>query len=294
MSHPTSRRSLAALALAAALSFPAAAPVSAAVPIYVGAVGDVAGLSLGSGQPLGTHAYGRFSQPVPGGRMLTVRADASWRAVAAAGPGSALHAHIVRWARTIAARPGPVFVAYHHEPEASGSVGYGSSADFIAAFRHVVSVFRAAGAGNVRFTWQMTDWSFRASPTDRRHAAHWYPGDDVVDVVGADVFNWFDCGEGRGRWMSLASLTDPALQFARARGKQVALPEFGADPDPRRAAWLADAHDYFVANRDVVAAVFYFNHPPTKSYNGDCNWPLAGTAEHAAYGAMAGDASFAP
>jgi beta-mannanase len=289
------RRLLAATAaaLTAVLGLGLAPPVSAAVPIYVGAVGEVEQLARETGSSLAVHAYAHFDQPVPDARMITVKADATWQEVAAAPPGSALHSDIVRWARTIEGRPGPVFFAYHHEPEASGSSGYGSSADYVSAYRRVVSLFRAEGVTNVRFTWQMTDWAFRVSPADPRHAAHWYPGDDYVDVVGADAFNWFDCGEGRGRWMPLATLVDPALDFARAHGKQVSLPEFGADPDPRRAQWLAEAHDYFVANRDVVTAVFYFNRGPTNPANSDCAWTLDRPAEHAAFGDMARDSWFA-
>jgi hypothetical protein len=285
------RRSVPATALTAtaALLLAVVPPAAAEDRIYVGAAGEVEQLARQSGAPLAVHAYGHFDGQVPLGRMLSVRAGARWSEVAAAGPGSALHADVVRWTRTIASRPGPVFLAYHHEPEAGGSIGYGSPAEFIAAYRRVVSIFRAEGAANVRFTWQMTAWSFRTSPGDRSAALHWYPGDAYVDVVGADAYNWFDCGPGRGRWVPLSELVDPALAFARARGKQVALPEFGADPSPRRASWLVDAHAYLVANRDVVAAVFYFNRGPTNPANMDCSWTLTGPAEHAAYGAMARD-----
>jgi Glycosyl hydrolase family 26 len=292
--RPGDRRLLAAtVAALTLLGIGLAPPASAAVPIYLGAVGEVDQLARQTGSPLAVHAYARFHQPVPTGRMITVKADATWRQVAAAAPGSALHSDIVRWARTIRSRPGPVFVAYHHEPEASGNTRYGGPADFIAAYRRVVSLFRQQGVTNVRFTWQMTDWSFRVSSRDPRHAARWYPGDGYVDVVGADAFNWFDCGEGQGRWMPLAALVDPALDFARAHGKQASLPEFGADPHPLRAQWLADAHDYFVANRDVVWAAFYFNRGPTNPANSDCAWTLNRAAEHAAYGDMARDGWFA-
>jgi beta-mannanase len=257
--------------------------------MYVGAVGDVQQLSRQVGAPLAVHAYSDFRQSVPQGRMITVRAQESWRSVAAARQGSTLYADIVRWARTIKSRPGPILLAYHHEPEAGGSSGYGSSAEFIAAYRRVVSIFRAEGVGNIRFVWQMTDWAFRTPSSDRRSAARWYPGDAYVDVVGADVFNWFDCGEGQGRWTALSTLMDPVLAFARAHHKQASLPEFGADPDPRRATWLADARSYFVANRDVVSAVFYFNRGPTNPANSDCSWTLTQRSEHAAYGAMVSD-----
>ncbi|MGR6967535.1 glycosyl hydrolase [Geodermatophilus sp. URMC 61] len=289
--HPRRRVLSAGTALATTLGvlLCGAPSASAATPIHLGAVGQVAELSRQIGAPLAVHSYSWFHKPVPEGRMISVRAEAPWREVAAAGPGSPLHADMVRWARTLRDRPGPVLVAYHHEPEARASSGYGDADQFVAAFRRVVDVFRAEGVTNVRFTWQMTASAFTAPPGDRRSAAAWYPGDAWVDDVGADAYNWAECGEGRGRWVELSTLIDPVLAFARAHGKQASLPEFGADPDPRRGQWLANAHAYLVANRDVVSAAFYFNRGPTNPANQDCSWTLTQRAEFDAYGAMARD-----
>jgi hypothetical protein len=287
-----SRRALtcwSALALAVTTPVALAAPASAAAPVYLGAVGEVQALSRNTGEPLATHAYAQFSSAVPTARMITVRTSSTWRQVAAAGPGTALYADVVRWANTIKSRPGPVLVAYHHEPEAAGSNRYGSAADFAAAYRRIVTIFRAQGVGNVQFTWQMTAFSFRASAGDARSAARWYPGDGYVDVVGADAYNWSNCGHGNDRWMELADLTNPVLAFARAHGKQTALAEFASDPGPRREQWLRNAHQYLVANQGAITAAFYFNRGPTNPSNQDCSWTLTTSAEFDAYGDIARD-----
>lgn len=261
--------------------------------IIVGAVGGVDELSRSSGAELATHAYSTFAKEPPVARMITVHAGAArFSEVAAARPGSRLYDDIVRWARVIKARGGHVMVAYNHEPEAAAGGQKGSASEFIAAWRRVVTIFRGQGADNVEWTWQMTDWAFRTAPSDQRYAAKWYPGDAYVDNIGADVYNWYDCGHGRGRWMELQALTDPVLAFARERGKRASLPEFAADPDPRRAQWLRNAHAYLVENRDVLTAVFYFNRGPTNPANQDCAWTLTTRAESDAYGAMARDSRF--
>src|SRR5690242_8932525 len=88
-----------ALAFAVAAAIPLATPASAASTTYLGAVGDVAGLSHSTGTPLETHGYGQLSGSVPTGRMISVRAgSASWKQVAAAQPGSTLYSDIARWA----------------------------------------------------------------------------------------------------------------------------------------------------------------------------------------------------
>jgi hypothetical protein len=283
-----------ALAVVVGTTLAVASPqAGAATPVYLGAAGDEVALSRSIGAPLSDHAYARFDQAVPHARMITVNGG-SWRAVAAAGPGTALYGHIVRWADTIKARSGRVLVAYHHEPEAKTDISLGTSADFVAAYRRVVGIFRARGVQNVLYTWQMTAWAFRAPSTDRRYAAKWYPGNGYVDVVGADAYNWYTCGAGTGKWREFSTLADPVLAFARARGKQAAFPEFGSIAHSRRAEWLANVHRYVVANRASIQALFYFHRPSTVAAYSDCRWPLATYAEFKAYGDMARDSAFSP
>jgi hypothetical protein len=270
----------------------AGSPATAATaPILLGAVGDVGALSKSIGAPLATHAYGYFNQSVPQGRMISVKASGTWAQTAAASPGSPLYNDIVRWANTIKARPGRTMLAFNHEPEASGNTSRGTSQDFIRAWRRVVDIFRKQGVTNVDFTLQMTDWSYRTSVTDPRHVSKWYPGDAYVDVVGADAYNWYTCGHGKGRWVELKTLTDPVISFARTHRKKASLPEFASFTNSRRADWVRNAHQYLAANRDIVVAAFYFQHPPTNGANSDCVWKLNTSAEYKAYGDMARNTS---
>ncbi|MCA1695602.1 MAG: glycoside hydrolase family 26 protein [Actinobacteria bacterium] len=237
---------------------------------YLGAAGDSQALARSTGVSLSDHSYAFFSGRVPTGRMITVKDSGTWQAVAAAAPGSALYNNIVRWAQTIKARGGVVMFAYHHEPEGANSKRYGTSADYIAAYRRVITIFRSQGVNNVNYTWQMTAWAFRASPSDPRYAGRWYPGDDYVDSVGADAYNWASCGEGSGRWEELKTLGDPVLAFAAAHGKRAAFPEFASNADPRRAQWTYNALQYIAANRGRITGAFYFHRPPTVAANSDC------------------------
>jgi hypothetical protein len=261
--------------------------------VYWGVVGDPAGAMNRSGQTLAVHTYSSFESGVPTGRMITVRAgSATWAQVAGAQPGSTLYSNIARWADTLKQRGQRTLLAYHHEPELQKNQVYGDASQYAKAYQRVVSIFRARGATNVQFVWQMTDWAFRTSSTDRQYAAKWYPGDSAVDVVGADAYNWYTCGHGQGRWMSLESLFGPTVAFARAHGKQAALPEFGSVSDARRADWLRAAGTYLANNDQTVAAAFYFNHAPTNPANYDCTWPLTTQSEFNALGALASTSMF--
>jgi beta-mannanase len=135
----------------------------------------------------------------------------------------------------------------------------------------------------------MTAYAFRTKKSDPRAAARWYPGDAYVDNIGADAYNWSDCGHGRGRWNELSVLGDPVLEFARAHGKKASFPEFASHANGKRAEWLRNAHEYFQDNRDVLTAAFYFNRPPTIASNADCRWGLTASTEYAQLREMAQD-----
>ncbi len=272
-------------------SSPGFTPNPAEIPgtgrVYLGAAGDSPALSYATGLELSDHAYAFFSGNVPIGRMITVKVNnADWRSVAAAGPGSAIHDDIVRWAQTIKARGDVIMLAYHHEPEGANSAGFGTPAEFIQAWRTVVTTFRAQGVRNVIYTWQMTAWAFRTLASDPRSAARWYPGDAYVDSVGADAYNWSACGEGSGNWEELQTLGDPVLAFARSHGKQASFPEFASDSDPRRPQWIYNALEYIASNRSSITGAFYFHRPPTVAANSDCKWPLLTVGDYQAYAAL--------
>lgn len=74
-----------------------------------------------------------------------------------------------------------------HPPKPLG----GSHAEFIAAWRHVVDVMRSRGAVNVRWAFNPTTDTY-AETTD---VADIYPGDDHVDYLALDGYNWGD-GDG--------------------------------------------------------------------------------------------------
>jgi hypothetical protein len=269
----------ATLALGATASV--APSASARTPMYFGSVaGGYEQAKNGTGENLANHAYSTFGNNPPNARMITVHAGgASWRQVASAGPGSALYNDIVRWANAIKARGGNVMVAFNHEPEAAPGGYRGTSADFIAAWRRVVTIFNSQGASNVEWTWQMTAYAFRTNSNDPRAAAKWYPGDAWVDNVGADAYNWSSCGHGNGKWNELSTLMEPVISFARSHHKAASMPEFASHADARRSQWIRNAHQFFLNNQDILTAAFYFNRGPTVQANGDCRWSLSSNAD---------------
>ena len=79
-----------------------------------------------------------------------------------------------------------------------GAVGGNSPADYIAAWRHVVSIFRTDGAANAEFVWapNVDDGGIPFN--------QYFPGDEWVNDVGLDGYNWGSAFESTGhKWLSL-------------------------------------------------------------------------------------------
>lgn len=141
-------------------------------------------------------------------------------------------------------------------------------ARFAAAWRHVVELFRAEGASNVRWVFSPNVGNPIAKRAlGERHwnwYAHYYPGDAWVDYVGAHGFNgpsvWggsyqdfatlFD-GPGADRMLS-----DLALRFP---DKPIIIGEFATEEVSGRdkGAWIREAYALLHAHPQIVGAVWF-------------------------------------
>ena len=285
---------LAAMTATTASASPAitsATAVASQSPIILGASGgsQVNILQSKVGTELAQHSFGQLQGKVPPGRLVNMSPNVSWRTIAAAHSGSSVYADIARWADTLKSRPGVTLFTFSHEPEGSSSDGLGSSSEFIAAYRRVHDIFESRGVSNVEYTWNMTSNSFRVSSGDDRSAPKWYPGDGYVDNVASAAYNWYNCGEGKGQWLSLADRAAAPLAFAKSHGKPLVLAEWASQKDPRRAQWLREARQWFLANRAAIRAAFYYQSPTPRP---GCSWLLTSSKEISAFAEMARDPNF--
>lgn len=92
------------------------------------------------------------------------------------------------------------------------------------AFRHAALGLRRGGPG-LRIVFNPNEGRGGSLPD----ASLAYPGDDVVDVVGIDAYDWYPAYSGSG-WDEHRTKDqgwDYWADFARAHGKRFALPEWG-------------------------------------------------------------------
>jgi hypothetical protein len=101
----------------------------------------------------------------------------------------------------------------------------GSPEDFVAAWIHIYNIFKEVGADNVIWVWcgNANTFKNRNSHTNA-YAWEYYPGDDYVDWVSADGYNWAasyrnrDADYKRDRWRSFVEIYDEFMAWARSTG----------------------------------------------------------------------------
>jgi hypothetical protein len=224
-------------------------------------------------------------------------ANVSWQAIADAQPGSSLYQNMVRWATAIKAYGQPIMVTFNHEPDTTNSQASGTPAQFIAAWQKFITVMDTENVTNARYTWIVAVRNFSVSPTNKKYAPKYYPGDAWVDNIGVDAFNMY-CKRKNGTfanpWRSLATLLDPFMQFVAGHpGPDLVVAEWGSVEDPsnptRKAQWIADAQAMFKQPAySRFIAISYWN---TTSHNyANCDFKItSSTAATNAFKTMAAD-----
>jgi hypothetical protein len=176
----------------------------------------------------------------------------TWSSIAS----GARDALIIKRAKAIKAFGKPMYLTFHHEPENDPALG--SSSDYIRAFRHIVSIFRAQGVTNVAWVVALEGYSYINGS-----ARTWYPGDRYVDFVGCDSYNWYP-GKPGSKWRSFHDGVAATVAFAQVHAKPVMVSEYGVQEDPavpgRKGQWFLDELTSLEA-WPRIKAVVYFDSP---------------------------------
>ncbi len=173
------------------------------------------------------------------------------------------------YATAVKALGTPVILSFGHEMNGhwySWGYRHTSPAVFVAAWRHIVTVFRASGAQNVTWLWTV-------NISGRHHnipsPARWWPGNSYVTWVGIDGYYY------KPSW-TFASLFGPTIKAVRALTLDpILIAETSVEPTAGKPAKIADL---FAGVRAYGLLGFvWFN------ARGDQDWSLSGAAAVAAF-----------
>ena len=185
----------------------------------------------------------------------------------------------------------PLFIDFGAEMNGDwspwGGAQNGQSADkYLAVYRKVHDAFRDAGASNAI-------WAFCPNVTDEPRAAwnealDYYPGDDYVDWMCVDGYNWGDTDGGN--WQSFESVFANIYPKLVAKNKPIMIGEMAsAESGGDKAAWI-DAMIPTLKNKyPQIRGVLWFD------VDKETDWRVSSSpAAEAAFKKMANDAYFNP
>jgi beta-mannanase len=181
---------------------------------------------------------------------------------------------IRRWARQMRDFGYPIMIRPMCEMNGdwtswSGIVNGNAPADYAPAFRHVHDIFVQEGATNVKFVWSpnrdgdssTAAWTFTT----------YYPGDNYVDYIGIDGYNWgtmYKTADWTSSWEPFDEVLKYSYDAFTSRSvrpvfiSEMATTELGGD----KAAWITDTFNKLPVRFPRIVGLTWFN------YNKETDW----------------------
>ena len=133
-----------------------------------------------------------------------------------------------------------------------------SGADYVAAWNQVRSVFDEVGADNAQFVWCPNEFLFWDDSTE--NPDDWYPGDENVDWLCADGYNW-PTSVDSPEWITIDAIFEDFVEWSAPRNLPIIIGETGsAEAEPgAKADWLRSVPELLRDELPEVDAVVYFD-----------------------------------
>lgn len=246
-------------------------------------IGQLAAFNKAVGRPVAIlHAFSGFSDPVPIRTLMAIENNGSiplldWHCANVADVAAGRYDRVIgAYARDIRSFGRPLFLRWYWEmngnnPHRWACGGFDNGPTFIAAWRHIRTMFIDAGATNAAFVW---------CPGGRGDVSAYYPGDAYVDWIGADKYDHALHDKN-----AFASMFGDFFSALASHGKPLMIGETGAKPQDQVAFIRGIARDVPTKFPQIKAIVF-FDAPGKRG-----DWSLQG-AGMTAFRALAAEPYF--
>ena len=185
--------------------------------------------------------------------------------------------YIRSWALGAKAVDVPIILRFAHEQSTEPDTRpwypwQGDPEGYKAAYRHIVTLFREEEVTNVQFLWSAMWLDLWAS--------EYYPGDDVIDLVGTTVLNHgTGATEDWARWRTFNEMFGEQYQAALQWNKPIIITELAtAEQGGDKVAWLRDCFTSLQVKYPLVEGVLLFETESDREWP-RINWSVASSQE---------------
>jgi beta-mannanase len=135
----------------------------------------------------------------------------------------------------------------------------------IDAWKHVVTIFRDLGVTNVKWV-----WTTNATNSGSATFTGWFPGDDWVDMVAIDGYNWGDA-QSWSSWKSFTEVFTPAYSALSVSKKPLFIAEFSSsEQGGNKAQWITDMFKDTPVKFPRIFALMWFS----QSKSAEADWAV--------------------
>ncbi len=187
-------------------------------------------------------------------------------------------AYIRQWALDLKQLSAPIFLRPMHEMNGNwypwcGTANGNRPEDYVAAWRHIRSIFREVGCDKVMWVWSPYSESV---PNDAGNAfARYFPGEEEVDCLALDGYNWGSTREW-SRWQTFEEVFADGYErlMSLAPGQPLMIAEAGcAEQGGNKGLWIQNAADTLKNRFTRVKALVWFE------IDKECDWRIESSRE---------------
>lgn len=142
-----------------------------------------------------------------------------------------------------------------------------TNAKSIAAWKHIVQIFRDSSVTNVKWVWT-TNATNHGTGTSIMGA---YPGDDWVDYNSIDGYNW-GTAQTWSTWKSFEEVFKPAYTLLAKQSKPIFIAEFSSsEHGGSKAQWIQEMFKVLPTQFPKIFALVWFNQSKSTT---EADWAL--------------------
>jgi hypothetical protein len=187
-----------------------------------------------------------------------------------------LDGYITQWARDVAAFPQiRVYVRFAHEMNGTWYPWSHNPRAYVAAWRHIVTIFRQQHAANARFVWSGSWGEGPPHAAWRHNLMRYWPGKSYVDIIGTTMINF----GGPGHTHPVGVYKQRIKLMHHLLGKKVMLTEVNTEQQGR-IAWMLHLASY-AAHTSWLKGVVWSqapSHGAGDMITGNLNWQITSDA----------------